>query len=146
MSTYESNPAGLGVGKRYGAKGIGGTVGEYAHNDSSRELIFEIKAGEPLDAATLTKSLPAGYLVNDVKYEVTEVFLGTTPGFTCAIGGGTASTEDQLAALAPAASWTVGSATNLSSTTAKDFVVTLDAAALASATGKATIVVQYSVI
>lgn len=145
MSTYESDPAGLGVGKRYGPRGIGGTKGEYIHEGSVREMVFELVAGEPLDAATLTKQLPAGYLIESIRYEVAEAFAATS-GFTIAIGGGTASTEDSLATIAAAASYTAGAITNLSSTSAQNLVVTVDAAGLASTTGKATIVVKYVVI
>lgn len=146
MSSYESDPAGLGVGKRYGARGIGGTVGEFPQTGSMREIVFELVGGEPVDAATLTATLPANYLIDDIIYEVETIFAGTTPGFTVTIGGGTASTENALGVAIAATSYTAGSITNLSNVASKDVVLTLDAAGLASATGKATVVVKYSVI
>jgi hypothetical protein len=146
MSTYESDPAGLGIGKRYGDRGIGGTVGEFIQDGALREVVFELQGGEPVDAATLTTTLPAGYLIDSIVYEVETIFAGTTPGFTVTIGGGTASTENALGVAIPATAYTAGSITNLSSVTAKDLVLTLDAAGLASATGKATVVVAYKVV
>jgi len=146
MSTFESDPAGLGVGKRYGPRGIGGTVGEYIQNDSLREAVFNLKAGEPVDAATLTKALPAGYLIDDILWEVTTVFNGTTPGFTIAIGGGTATGEHALGTAIAATAYTPGSITNLSSTTTQDVVLTLDANGLAAVTGEAKVIVKYTVI
>lgn len=146
MSTKDTGQFPLATGAnsvRYGERGIGGTVGEYIQNDKMREVTFQLKAGEPLDETTLTKTLPAGYLFLDAYYEVVTGFDGTTPGFQLGIGGGTKSTEDALASALAATLFTVGSMNNLSATTAKDLVVTVDAAGLASTVGEATITCRY---
>lgn len=145
MSTYESDPAGLGVGKRYGPRGVGGTIGEYIQSGTLREVVIEVVAGEPMSAALFTRSLPANYLIDDVLFEVNEAFNGTTPTIQWAIGGGTAATAETVAAVKAVDTY-AGAPTNLSSTSALNFVLTPNAGAIASTTGKATVVVKYSVL
>lgn len=143
MSNYETDPAGLGIGKRFGARDVGGTGGSYVHNNSEREAVFHLVAGEAMSAAQMTATLPAGYSVTDIVYEVTEAFDGTTPGFTVVIGGGTASTEDSLGTIIAATSYTAGSITNLTNVASKDLVITPDTATQGATVGKARIVAKY---
>ena len=46
MSTYESNPAAIGVGKRYGARTIGGVGGTLIGLDSEMDIVVHIDAAD----------------------------------------------------------------------------------------------------
>ena len=63
MSTYESNPAGIGVGKRYGPLTVGGVAGELPNTGSQKELVWELAAGEMVTGVPMTLKLPANYLI-----------------------------------------------------------------------------------
>lgn len=143
MSTYESDPAGLGVGKRYGPLAVGGVGGELPNTGTQKELVFELTAGEVF-ASGITLPLPAGYLVESLYLEVEEAFAATTEA-DLIIDGGTGLTTGKfdLAVAAATASVALGTLTNLSGTSAVNAVLTVDAAGIASATGNARVVVQY---
>lgn len=46
MSTYASDPAGIGVGKRYGARSIGGVGGNLIGLDSNLDVVIHIDAAD----------------------------------------------------------------------------------------------------
>ena len=149
MSTYSTgqfnhNAGSNIVGKRYGERGIGGTVGEFIQNDSQREIVFNLKAGEPLDIGTLIKELPAGYLIENVYHEVIVAFDGTTPGFTMVVEGNTAiTTEVSLATITAMTDTVITGMDTLSSTSAENLIVTVDTAGQEATVGEAVIVVIY---
>lgn len=146
MSKYAANPAGLGVGKRYGPLGVGGTGGEYNAFGANREIIFEVTAGETQAGLGFTLPLPAGYRVETIYYEVETAFAASS---TCnvAIGGGVAlTTPIPLATLAAITSVALTGLTNTSATTANNIVFTVNANGIASTTGKARVYVQYKAV
>lgn len=144
--SYETNPAGLGVGKRYGARGIGGVNGTHVQNDSQRELIFDLEAGEPLTGTPMTAELPANYLVEELYLEVEEAFAATSTCDLSIDGGAGLTTDFVLSAAAPLASVVTTGLANLSGTSAVNIVLTANAAAIASATGRARVVVRYKAV
>jgi hypothetical protein len=74
MSNYESDPAGLGVGKRYGPLGLGGVQGAHKTYGAYSEAIFEISFEELTASAAQVVKLPAYAEVVEVTAEVKEVF------------------------------------------------------------------------
>lgn len=146
MSTYASNPAGLGVGKRYGPLLAGGVSGVYKGEGSEREIIWELAAKELPNGVPFTVALPANYLVESIYVEVETAFAASST-VNLAIGGGVAlTTPISLATQAALASVALTGLTNLSATTASSIVLTANANALASTTGKARIVVRYKAV
>ena len=143
MSNYEQNTSGIGVGKRYGERFVGGVTGETVNVGPEKEVTFELKAGEPLSGVPMTNRLPANYRVVSIEEVVLEAFAATST-YDLSIGGGAGMTVDGVlsAAHAIADKATTG-LTNLSSTTSEDIVLTVNAAGIASATGRAKIVVKY---
>src|SRR5690606_4329442 len=84
---YEADPAGLGIGHRYGPRNLGGVAGVYRGDGAEREYIWELMAGEVDATPALTLVLPANYLVESVYDEVEEAFaVGSTA--ILSIGGG----------------------------------------------------------
>jgi len=147
MSNYESNPAGLGVGQRYGPRTVGGVNGSFVQNDSQRQVVFDLQAGEPLTGTPMTAPLPANYLVEKIYLEVETAFAATS-GANVSIGGGAALTTELPLATAIAMT-DIGTLTglgNLSGLTAVNIVLTGDAASIASAAGKARVIVQYKAV
>jgi hypothetical protein len=146
MSNYESDPAGLGVGKRYGTLDLGGMSGKVGTYGNDEEAIFEISAEE--SAVPLSIKLPSEALVTGAYLEVEEVFAATS-GVTFQIGsGGTPiTTEGNLTVLGLSTLATTGLSpddTNGVGALGEDLIATLDAAALASATGFARLRVDYT--
>ncbi len=146
MSSYSSNPAGLGVGKRYGPLGKGGIAGHYKGEGSNREIVYELTAGEVVNGTPFTVPLPANYLVLAIFLEV-EVAFAASSTANIAIGGGAALTTPlNLAVAAPLAAVVLTGLANLSSASALNLVLTGNANAIASTTGNARIVIQYKAI
>lgn len=146
MSTYAANPAGLGVGKRYGPLNVGGIGGEMKSLGANREIVFELRAGETQAGLGYTLPLPANFRVEAIYVEVETAFAASS---TCnvAIGGGAALTTP--VALSSASAITTVALTglaNTSSTTAMNIVFTANANAIASTTGSARLYVQYKAI
>lgn len=143
MSTYESDPAGLGVGKRYGPLAVGGVAGELPSSGSQKELVFELAAGE-IFASGLTLDLPANYLIEALYLEVETAFDSGTPDADIVVSGGAGLTTDfVLGSAAAMASVALTGMTLLSGTAATTITLTPDADAIASVTGAARVIVQY---
>jgi hypothetical protein len=142
---YE-NTAGIGVGKYYGPRKVGGVTGSYVHNDSMREVVFELAAGAPMTGVPMTHPLPANYLVEGLYIEVEEAFAASSTA-DLSIGGGAGLTTDFDLATAGAllAVVTTGLA-QLSGTAAVNVVLTANANAIASATGKARVIIKYRAV
>lgn len=146
MSTYESDPAGLGTGKRYGKLNVGGVAGTYRGEGSQSEIIYELAAGEMVNGAPFTVPLPANYLVEAVYLEVEEAFAATSGANFSIDGGDALTTELPLSSAIALTSVALTGLTKLSGTAACNIVLTADAASIASTTGKARVVIQYKAV
>jgi len=75
MSNYESNPAGLGVGKRYGALSLGGVAGVTCGANGEYALVAEVSAEELAATSSIDIRIPEGYgYIEKVRVEVEEAF------------------------------------------------------------------------
>ena len=133
-------------GKRYGVREIGGVNGTFVQNDSQRELIFDLEAGGPLAGTPMTAQLPANYLIEALYLEVEEAFAATSTADIVVSGGAGLTTDFVLSTKAALASVALTGMTLLSGTADTTITLTADAAAIASATGRARVVVQYKVV
>lgn len=144
MSTYESDPANLGISKRYGPLRVGGVGGELPNTGTQKELVFELTAGE-IFAAGITLPLPAGYLVEALYVEVETAFAASSTA-ALSIDGGTAEVI-VLSTAQGITSDAIGTMTNLSGTSAVNIVLTPNSNAIATAVADvnptARVVVQY---
>lgn len=146
MSNYEQDPAGLGVGKRYGPLDLGGVGGKTCTAGNDEEAIFEISAEEaavPLEITLFSESLVTGAFL-----EVEEVFAASSTVVYQIGSGGTPATapgdlttlgiiELDIAGISPADTNGVGAL-------GEQLIATLNANALASATGFARLRVSYT--
>lgn len=146
MSNYVANPAGLGVGKRYGALKVGGVSGVYRGEGSQQEIVFELTAGEIVNGAPFTVPLPANYLVQAIFLEVETAFAASSTANIAINGGVALTTPIPLSAQSALVSVALTGLTNLSGTAAVNLVLTGNANAIASTTGNARILVQYKAI
>lgn len=146
MSTYESNPAGLGVGQRYGARTVGGVNGSFVHNDSQRQVVYDLSAKEPMVGVPMTAGLDGGYLVESIYVEVEAAFAASSTANLSINGGAGLSTAISLSSATPLASRVLTGLANLSGVNDVNIVLTGNAAAIASSTGKARVVVQYKAV
>ncbi len=146
MSTYETNPAGLGIGKRYGALNRGGVSGVYRGEGSNREFIFELGAKEPLTGKVVTLPVVAGYVVTAIWVEVEEAFAASSTVNLSINGGVALTTPISLATIVPLTSVALTGLTNLSGTTTVNIVLTGNANAIASGTGKARVLVAWKAV
>jgi len=144
MSTYESDPANLGISKRYGPLRVGGVGGELPNTGTQKELVFELTAGE-IFAAGITLPLPAGYLVEALYVEVETAFAASSTA-ALSIDGGTAEVI-VLSTAQGITSDAIGTMVNLSGTSAVNIVLTPNSNAIATAVADvnptARVVVQY---
>ena len=74
MSTYESDPAGLGVGKRYGPLHLGGVQGAHKTYGNVGEAVFEVSFEELSASAAQAIKVPPYAQITEVTAEVKEVF------------------------------------------------------------------------
>lgn len=146
MSKYESNPAGLGVGKRYGALSVGGVAGTFRGEGSQREIVWELVAGEIVNGVPFTVPLPANYLVQAIYLEVETAFAASSTANLSINGGAALTTPIPLSSQSALVSVALTGLANLSGTSAVNIVLTGNANAIASTTGNARIVVQYKAI
>lgn len=133
-------------GKRYGVRDVGGVNGSFVQNDSQRQVVFDLEAGGPLAGTPMTAKLPANYLIEKLYIEVEEAFAATS---TCdlSVGGGAGLTTDFNLAIKGALLEVVTTGlAQLSGTAAVDMILTANAAAIASATGRARVIVQYKAV
>ena len=133
-------------GKRYGVRELGGVTGTFVQTDSQREIVFDLEAGGPLAGTPMTIELPANYLVEALYLEVEEAFAATSTCDLSINGGAGLTTDFVLSTKAALAGVVTTGLANLSGTAAVNIVLTSDAAAIASATGRARVIVQYKVV
>lgn len=147
MSDYEADPAGLGVGKRYGPLAVGGVAGKIGGVDASQQCQFMLAAGEDEGLNAMAQQLPAyaritkielnkiaAYAASstvDVQLDGTSVLATATP---IAITG---TGYSELSLHATVANLLVGSS-------AEDLKVVINANGLASTTGEAIVTVTYT--
>lgn len=75
MSSYEADPAGLGVGKRYGALHLGGVAGVTDGSNGTFSVVAEVSIEELAANASIDIRIPEGYAkIEDVLFEVEEAF------------------------------------------------------------------------
>lgn len=74
MSNYESDPAGLGVGKRYGPLHLGGVQGAHKTYGNVSEAVFEVSFEELSASAAQVIKVPPYAQITEVTAEVKEVF------------------------------------------------------------------------
>jgi hypothetical protein len=146
MSNYESDPAGLGVGKRYGPLNVGGVAGVYRNEGSVNEIIWELTAKEIVNGDPFTVPLPANYLVEALYLEVETAFAASSTANLSINGGAALTTPLALSTQAALASVALTGLANLSGTTAVNIVLTGNANAIASTTGKARVLVRYRAV
>ena len=131
-----------GVYSVYGTRPVGGASGRQKTSGSEEEAIFEVFAGDLVEA-NYPITLPKHYLVEQIYVEVEEVFAASS---TCdlSIDGGTAlTTKIPLTTLGVASSPITGLANVKGVGAEKDLTITVNANGIASATGKARILVKY---
>lgn len=145
--TYVSDPAGLGVGKRYGPLGLGGVQGSKKSYGSENEATFEITFDELDASGAQVIKVPSYSKVVDITVTVSEVFgTGDVLDITMA---GEVITEAPVAVsalgiLKPALQST--DVTHLVNNTTSAVDLTLDVSAIDAGTpetGKAKVVVVY---
>lgn len=146
MSTYVANPAGLGVGKRFGPLFAGGISGTYQGEGSQREIIVELAAFETPTGAPLTVQVPDNYLVESIHLEVETAFAASSTINLSIKGGAALTTPMSLAAQSALVNVALTGLANQSSTTGGSIVFTPNANAIASTTGKARILLRYRAI
>jgi hypothetical protein len=141
MSKYESDPAGIGVGKTYGEVGVGGVSGVLKNEGSEYEVVVKLNAGE------LTRPIET-YLPPYTK------ILSVTPVVKTALAGGVkikvgasgTATTSAIATDTPGVGSADATLTGLNPrATVADgamLIVTPEAAALAATTGEAILIVS----
>lgn len=144
---YVTNPAGIGVGKRYGPRRVGGLTGVHRGDGINREIVIELKAGELANNAfPFTKVLQENYLVDAIYVEVEEAFAtGSTVNLSIE-GGDPLTTAISLATAVPVTSVALTGLENTSATAEALLRAVFSAQALASGTGKARVLVNYKVM
>ena len=136
--SYE-NSAGLGVGQNYGVRTLGGGAGKLRTAGKEVQVTFEYgfdNMDQPFEVV-----LPKGARVIGADLQVDEAFAASSDA-TVAINGGVGIVADLSSITSEAIS--VGTLTN-NPVTVDGWVLasTSSAEAIASATGKATLVVTY---
>lgn len=84
--SYESDPAGLGVGKRYGPLNLGGSNGVKSTLGSDDEYVFFVTTEELSADAAQTFEVPPYSEVVSTWYKVDDAF-GTGDTFALTLGG-----------------------------------------------------------
>lgn len=141
--SYETNPAGLGVGKTYGPKAVGGLEGQPKTSGFSKEIVFEFTAGAA-DEVLESIIIQDYYLVTGLTLEVDEAFAASSTANLSIDGGDGLTTALALASAgisAPALTGLEGA----SGAGPVDVVLALNATAKGSATGKGRLVVKYAI-
>ena len=133
-----------GVYTNYGARPLGGSAGVQKTEGGSNEITFELMAGELLNSGYAVP-VPANYLVDSILLEVETVFAASSTA-DLSIGGGSGLTTKLPLAVAGLSSKVTTGLGNLSGTAASSVTITANANAIASAAGKAKVVVGYKAI
>lgn len=131
-----------GVYNNYGVREVGGVSGRQKTSGSEEELIFALKAGDTI-SDNYAVTLPKFHLVQEIYVEIEEAFAASST-FNLSIDGGTAlTTPPPLTTLGMASAAITGLANVKGVGTNVDIVITPNANAIASATGKARVLVKY---
>ena len=133
-----------GVYTNYGARPLGGSAGVQKTEGGSNEITFELMAGELLNSGYAVP-VPANYLVDSILLEVEAVFAASSTA-DLSIGGGSGLTTKLPLTVAGLSSKVTTGLGNLSGTAASSVTITANANAIASAAGKAKVVVGYKAI
>lgn len=138
---YEADYAGIGVGKTWGVKAIGGVAGSVRTAGKEAQLTFEFQhdtVDQPYSVA-----VPHDYLVTELTLYVEEAF-GAGATADISIDGGAGLTTDlDLNTVGVSKPSTAGLG-NLSGSKPATFTLDLsDAQTQAAETGRATLVVTY---
>jgi hypothetical protein len=135
-----------GVYTNYGARPLGGSAGVQKTEGGSNEITFELMAGDLLNAGYAVP-VPANYLVvvDSILLEVETVFAASSTA-DLSIGGGAGLTTKLPLTVAGLSSKVTTGLANLSGTTASSVTITANANAIASAAGKAKVVLSYKAI
>lgn len=146
MSTYESDPAGLGVGKRYGALEAGGIGGRIGGVDASQQVQFMVKAGEDDGLSAQELPLPAYARITKVEANVIAAYAASSTIAVTLDGNDVldVSDVDGTAVGYVDETLTATAADLLVGATPEVLKVVPNANALASATGEAVITVTYT--
>ena len=131
-----------GVYSNYGTRPVGGLSGRNKTSGVEEEAIFEIVAGDLVEA-NYPISLPKFYLVESVYVEVEEVFAASSTANVSIDGGGGLTTPIPLTALGAVDLGVTGLANVQGLGVVKDLTVSITSQAVASAAGKARILVKY---
>jgi len=131
------------IGATYGPRKVGGSRGEFRTGGVIKEAVFEIAAGTA--DLPYTYDLPSFYLIEDITLEVEVAFAATsTANFTLNGGAGlTTALPLAVKAITKPATTGLGNLSGTDSLTSYPVVLTPNAAALASAVGKARLVIRY---
>ena len=129
-----------GVYTNYGARPLGGSAGVQKTEGGSNEITFELMAGDLLNSGYAVP-VPANYLVDSILLEVEAVFAASSTA-DLSIGGGAGLTTKLPLTVAGLSSKVTTGLANLSGSV----TITANASAVASAAGKAKVVVGYKAI
>lgn len=138
---YEDS-AGLGVGKVYGAKALGGIDGDVYTSGMKGTKVFQLTA-ETIDDVYDT-IINSDYLVTGLVLNVKEAFAASSTADLSIDGGAGLTTDLNLVTLGVSSPALTGLA-NTSGSGPVEVVLTPNANALASATGDAELIVQYDI-
>lgn len=141
--SYQSNPAGLGVGKTYGAKAVGGVDGEVLTSGMTKQVVLQLTAATIKDVYK-SKIIHKGYIVTKLTLDVEEAFAASSTMNFSIDGGDGLTTALNLASKAISQPALTG-LTKTAGDGPVDVVFTPNANALASTVGKAKLVVEYAI-
>jgi hypothetical protein len=139
--SYQSNPAGLGVGKTYGARAIGGVDGEVRTSGMTKQVVLQLTAATIKDVYK-SKIIHDGYLVNKITLDVEDSFAASST-LNFSIDGGVGLTTPLDLATAGITQPALTGLTKTAGAGPIDVVFTPNANALASAVGKVKLVIDY---
>ena len=141
---YQSDPAGLGVGKHYGSRQAGDTAGVFGGVNAVETATFQVVAGDIAYLEDQAVKVPPYALVQEVFVRVDEAFEASS---TVAVKLGAAAlltaSADITAAGAGDQTLTGTSADLQNGADYADLTVDVNANGAASDTGNATVVVRY---
>jgi hypothetical protein len=139
--SYEADPAGLGVGKSYGPREVGGIDGEVALKDMEGYKSFQVTAGTSDD--TYETTILQNYLVKSIVLNVKEAYAASSTADFSIDGGAGLTTDLDLATEGVTEITDLTGLANTSGSGPVDLALTLDANAKGSATGDVEITVKY---
>tara|TARA_R110002096_G_scaffold59147_1_gene148510 strand:- start:459 stop:890 length:432 start_codon:yes stop_codon:yes gene_type:complete len=131
-----------GVYTNYGTRPVGGLSGRQKTSGVEEEAIFEVFAGDLVEA-NYPITLPKHYLVEELYVEVEEAFAASSTCDLSIDGGAGLTTDPDLTVLGVTSYVLTGLANTKGVGTEVDIVITPNANAIASGTGKARVLVKY---